>query len=155
MKMGSQGLSMPGESRVIEKNLNRAVYWIEALVAVILVLLTLLALIGLSVAVWQVAANGLALPPAQFTRVVSLVLEVFILIELFRIAIAYMTHRNVIPTVLEAALVAVARKFVIFEPGANFIAYAGGHAALLLAVAISWWLLSRAQACAIVQTEQS
>ncbi len=55
------------------------------------------------------------LTTVQFNKLIGLVLEVFILVELFRIAVAYMKHENVIPTVLEAALVAVARKFVVFE----------------------------------------
>ena len=76
-------------------------------------------------------------------------LQVFILVELFRIAIAYMKHENVIPTVLEAALVAVARKFVVFEgtSGLEYVLAAVGLSALLLAVAISWWLLTKSRAC--------
>jgi uncharacterized membrane protein (DUF373 family) len=131
---------------VNEKHLNRGIYYIELVVAVILVLLTVLAVVALVFEVWGVITTTFALTPAQFTGVISLVLEVFILIELFRIALAYMAHRNVIPTVLEAALVAIARKFVVFEPGADFLAYATGHAVLLLAVAVSWWLLHRSRA---------
>lgn len=134
-----------------EKWLSKAIYWIEVVVAAILVLLTILALWGLVLGVQNVVVNSVALTPAEFTSVISLVLEVFILIELFRIALAYMSHKNVIPTVLEAALVAIARKFVVFEPGDDFLAYAAGHAVLLLAVAISWWLLSRANACEMVE----
>ena len=130
-----------------EKLMNRAVYLIELIVAGALVLLSVMALVGLGLAVWQVITDSIALTPAHFTEVISLVLEVFILIELFRIALAYMSHRNVIPTVLEAALVAVARKFVVFEGKENFLEYAAGHALLLVGVAISWWLLQRANAC--------
>lgn len=133
-----------------EKYLNKSIYAIELVVAVILVLLTVLAVVALVFEVWGVITTTFALTPGQFTGVISLVLEVFILIELFRIALAYMAHRNVIPTVLEAALVAIARKFVVFEPGGDYLAYAAGHAALLLAVAVSWWLLSRARACEMV-----
>lgn len=133
-------------ARVKEKYLNRAIYYIEVFVAVILVILTVLAVFALMFEVWDVATTTFALTPGQFTGVITLVLEVFILIELFRIALAYMAHRNVIPTVLEAALVAIARKFVVFEPGPDYLAYALGHAALLIAVAVSWWLLHRSSA---------
>ncbi len=82
----------------------------------------------------------------EFTRVISTALERFIVIELFRIALAYMNHSNVIPAVLEAALVAVARKFVVFEPKEDYLATALGLAALLLAICISWWLLKKSEA---------
>lgn len=134
---------------MMERYLEKAVLWIEAVVAGILVLLTVLSLVGLFGALYRVATRSLALTPAEFGSVMSVVLEVFILIELFRIALAYMTHKNVIPTVLEAALVAVARKFVVFEPKGDFLQYAAGHAVLIVAIAVSWWFLSRAQACSL------
>lgn len=134
---------------MVDRYLNKAVYVIEVVVAAVLVLLTVLALVGLGIAVYTVVTESFALMPSQFTEVISLVLEVFILIELFRIALAYMLHRNVIPTVLEAALVAVARKFVVFEPHGDFLLYAAGHALLLISVALAWWLLTRAQACTL------
>jgi uncharacterized membrane protein (DUF373 family) len=88
--------------------------------------------------------GGFTIDRTEFTFIISTALEVFIVIELFRIALAYMNHRNVIPTVLEAALVAVARKFVVFEPKDAFLESALGLSALLLAIAVSWWLLKRA-----------
>ena len=62
-----------------------------------------------------------------------------------------MSHENVIPTVLEAALVAVARKFVVFEPTGNYLQASIGLAALLLAVALSWWMLAKSNACELVE----
>ncbi len=132
---------------MVERRLSAAIYLIEVVVAVVLVLLTALALITLAVEVFNITLSGVRLDRADFTAVISTVLEVFILIELFRIAIAYMTHRNVIPTVMEAALVAVARKFVIFEPKGDMLASALGLSSLLVAVAVSWWLLKRSNAC--------
>ncbi len=102
-----------------------------------------LALAGLK---QYVVTTGAALFQADFARLITVILEIFILIELFRIALAYMTHRNVLPTVFEAALVAVARKFVIFETSSNTLQNAAGLALLLLAVAVSWWLLARINA---------
>jgi uncharacterized membrane protein (DUF373 family) len=90
----------------------------------------------------HLSTNGVILVSAEFNRVISTILEVFILVELFRIAVAYMRHDHVIPTVLEAALVAVARKFVVLEPARDFLQLALGLTALLLAVAISWWLIA-------------
>lgn len=129
------------------KWLNRAIIWIEMAVAVALVFLALGALIALGIEMYEVAMGGLALDRTQFNLIIGTVLEIFILVELFRIAIAYMRHENVIPTVLEAALVAIARKFVVFEGKEDFLPVAAGMSALLLAVAVSWWMLARSNAC--------
>jgi uncharacterized membrane protein (DUF373 family) len=136
--------------RVI-KGMHNATLVIEVLVSLVLVLIAGAVLVSLGAEVWNVVLDGVILTSAQFNMLIGLILEVFILIELFRIAVAYMKHENVIPTVLEAALVAVARKFVVFEGSDDYLVHAGGLAALLLAVAISWWLLARSNACELVE----
>jgi uncharacterized membrane protein (DUF373 family) len=105
------------------------------------------AILALGAEMFHLATAGGILTSSEFNRIIGTILEIFILVELFRIAMAYMRHENVIPTVLEAALVAVARKFVVFEGSQNYLQTALGMSALLLAVAISWWMLSRSQAC--------
>jgi uncharacterized membrane protein (DUF373 family) len=132
--------------------LHGAVLVIEVLVAVALTGLAAGALISLGWDMWMMAATRVPLTHNEFTTVMGGVLQVFILVELFRIAIAYMKHDNVIPTVLEAALVAVARKFVVFEgaSGGDYLTSALGLSALLLAVAIAWWLLTKSRACDMV-----
>ncbi len=127
--------------------LHFAILAIEVLVAVALTALAGGALISLAMEMWVMAGAGMPLTHSEFNVVVGGVLQVFILVELFRIAIAYMRHENVIPTVLEAALVAVARKFVVFEGVDNYLQTALGMSALLLAVALSWWLLNQSKAC--------
>jgi len=129
--------------------LNKAIVVIEILVTVALTALAAGALLSLGVEMWDIATNGAILTRSEFNLIISGVLEVFILVELFRIAIAYMRHQNVIPTVLEAALVAVARKFVVFEGGQDYLLTALGMSALLLAVATAWWLLNRTGACSL------
>jgi uncharacterized membrane protein (DUF373 family) len=129
------------------KGLHWATVAIEVLVAIALVALAAGALVALGFEMFHMAANGVALTHTEFTSIISTILEIFILVELFRIAIAYMSHENVIPTVLEAALVAVARKFVVFEPTGDYLKPAIGLAALLLAVAVSWWVLAQSNAC--------
>ena len=128
---------------VILKVLNNAVYVIEVFAAVALVVMTALAAVTLGIQIIGVASTSLAMGSAEFTTLISTILEIFILIELFRIAVAYMTHRNVLPTVFEAALVAVARKFVVFEVGDQTLPKAAALSLLLVAVAVSWWMLAR------------
>ncbi|HET6351163.1 MAG TPA: phosphate-starvation-inducible PsiE family protein [Coriobacteriia bacterium] len=130
--------------------LNYLILGIEVAVAFALVALAGGALVALASEMLHIAGNGVALSRVEFNSIIGTILEIFILVELFRIAIAYMRHRNVIPTVLEAALVAVARKFVVFEGGDNYLNYALGMCALLISVAVSWYLLTRSQACDMV-----
>jgi uncharacterized membrane protein (DUF373 family) len=127
--------------------LHWATVIIEVLVAIALILLAAGAVIELFREMLLLGSSGFALTREEFNMIIGTVLEIFILIELFRIAIVYMRHENVIPTVLEAALVAIARQFVVFEGGTSYLQTALGLAALLIAVAISWWLLSRSNAC--------
>lgn len=131
--------------------LHWAILAIEVLVAVALTALAAGALVSLGMEMWMAAATGHTLTRLEFTNVMAAVLQVFILVELFRIAIAYMKHENVIPTVLEAGLVAVARQFVVFEGGNGLSSLfaALGLAALLIAVAFSWWLLAKANVCSL------
>ena len=131
---------------MIERYLNRFVLALEIAVTVALVVIAAFLVVTLAVQLLGLAADGFVMERDEFTRVISTALEVFIVIELFRIALAYMNHTSVIPTVLEAALVAVARKFVVFEPKEDYLATALGLAALLLAICISWWLLKRSEA---------
>jgi len=129
------------------EGLHWATVIIEVLVAIALVALAGGALVALGSEMFHVAETGVALSHTEFTAIISTILEIFILVELFRIAIAYMRHENVIPTVLEAALVAVARKFVVFEGSGDYLKSSIGLAALLLAVALSWWMLAKSNAC--------
>jgi uncharacterized membrane protein (DUF373 family) len=127
--------------------LDLLVTGVEVLVAVGLVVMALGAIWELAIELFKAGTNGMALSQTDFNLLIGTVLEVFIIVELFRIADAYMRHRNVIPTVLEAALVAVARKFVVFEGAPNYLQYAIGLAVLLLAVAVAWYLLERSEVC--------
>lgn len=123
--------------------MKKAMFWIETVVAIILVALTVLAIVTLCKEVYYVLTHGFYLEGKAFSNVMVAVLDVFILVELFAIALAYVQHKNVIPTVLEAALVAVARKMVIFEYKGAILAYASSYSLMLFTIAITWFLLAR------------
>jgi len=132
---------------VIEKQLKRFVFVLELIVSIALIVVAILLVISLGYSLLHAVTDDLVFGRAEFTALISSVLEVFIVIELFRVALAYLTHRNVVPIVLEAALVAIARKLIVFEPQGDYLMSALGLASLLLAVGLSWWLLSKANAC--------
>jgi uncharacterized membrane protein (DUF373 family) len=127
--------------------LNRGVVIIEGAVAALLLVLAILGVIDILITMFEVASADGFITPEGITRTIDTVLVVFIVIELIRIAVAYMQHKNVIGTVLEAGLVAVVRKIVIFEGGSNALSDALALSALILAVGIAWYLLRRVGIC--------
>lgn len=125
-------------------NLNRVVVYIEGVVTGLLVVLACLGVVDIVIKMLEVSRIEGFMTPEGIARTIDTVLVVFVIIELIRIAIAYMTHKRVIDTVLEAGLVAVVRKLVIFETGEHALQDAMAFAALVLALGVTWYLLNRA-----------
>jgi uncharacterized membrane protein (DUF373 family) len=124
--------------------LDRLVLVIEGAVAALLVVVAAIGVIDVVLAMARLwSAEGL-LSPEAINKVLDAVLVVFIVVELFRIAVAYMQHKNVVGTVLEAGLVAVVRKLVVFEGGSDPLPKALTLAVLVLSVGITWFLLRTA-----------
>jgi uncharacterized membrane protein (DUF373 family) len=117
--------------------------WLERALAAILVVLILLAVIGLGVETFRAIEGHGYLEGEELLVLVESVLSIFVLIELFSIAIAYMRGKSVVRTVLEASLVAVARKLVAFEPREQALGKGAALAALFLAISTGWFLLAR------------
>jgi len=148
-RFGDHRAGILGKERkagVTEKLLDKVVMALEIMVSAALVIIAALLVVSLAIQIAEVVTSGFEFGRTEFTRVISTALEVFIVIGLIRIALAYMKKTDVIPTVFEAALVAVARKFVVFEPTEDYLQAAFGLAALMLAIGISWWLLRRTDA---------
>ncbi len=78
---------------------------------------------------------------------IKAVLDVFIVVELFRITVAYVRHSAVVPTVLETALVVAAREVVVIEAGTKEPLVGLALAGILVAIGVTWWLLRSAGAC--------
>ena len=123
--------------------LDRVTWYVEAILAGLLVVLALIGVVDVVISLVEVARDPGFVTPEGILRVIDTVLIVFIVIELIRIAVAYMNHQNVVGTVLEAGLVAVVRKLVVFELGAEALEKAAAIAILVLALGITWYLLRR------------
>lgn len=126
---------------------NRLIVYIEGLVVVLLTVLAALGVVDILIKMLEVTRADGFMTAEGITRTIDTVLVVFVVIELIRTALAYMRHEDVVGTVLEAGLVAVVRKLVIFESGADALPRALALAALILAVGITWYLLRRARLC--------
>ena len=80
---------------------------------------------------------------AELELMISDLLLTFIAIELMRIALAYIRGVNVLPTVIEAGLVAVIRQVVLFHPKENVLAQASALAILAISLGLVSYLLSK------------
>ena len=119
---------------------------IEYFVAAVLVLMAAAGAFALAYAVYGIIAGGITHLADSFIQVLDFTLLVFVIAELFKIALAYIRHDEVIPTVMEAGLVAVARKIVVLDthiPAMDLLAKCGAYGILLVAVGLTWYLLSR------------
>jgi uncharacterized membrane protein (DUF373 family) len=120
---------------------------LEWAVAALLVVMTLWGVVALAVLIFASIWNhAITTKPGTYIEIIDATLVVFIVIELFRVAVAYVQHRDVVPTVMEAALVAVARKVLVIDPGidAQQLLWKGvGLGVLILAIGATWYLLRR------------
>lgn len=125
---------------------QRAMTLIEWVVAATLIVLAVVATLRLVLEFWSIGplvGSGVN----AFTTILDATLLVFVIAELFKIALAYIRHEDVIPTVMEAALVAVARKVVVLdvhEAPLSVLMRSGALGLLLLTLGTAWYLLSRA-----------
>lgn len=128
---------------------DRLVVYIEGVVVGLLTILAVLGVVDIVVKMLEVTRADGFMTPEGITRTIDTVLVVFIVIELIRIAMSYMNHQDVVGTVLEAGLVAVVRKLVIFESGDDVLPKAAALGILILSVGITWFLLRKAQLCGV------
>lgn len=128
--------------------LERAVDWVETVIAAVLALI-----IVIIVASVTYKATGLVTDfphdEALLSSLMKSVLDVFIVVELFRITVAYVRHSNVLSTVLETALVVAAREVVVIEAGAKNPMAGLAVAGIMVSIGVTWWLLSRAGAVTV------
>ncbi len=132
------------------KVMHVAVDALERAIALLLVVIAALGAVDLVVEMFNAVSDKGYLTPDSILRVLDSVLVVFIVIELFNIALAYMKRKNVIATVMEAGLVAVVRKLVIFETNADasyVLMKAAALGILILAIGLTWFLLRRSGVC--------
>lgn len=129
----------------MKERLEKAIYYLELVAAVLLVALAVVALGGVVLAIWEGTVDyHTFFGTSHLIEIVDKILVFFIVVELFRIALAYMRKKGVVVTVLEAALVAIARKLVVFvEVETGALEKAITLTILTLAIGITWFLLAK------------
>jgi uncharacterized membrane protein (DUF373 family) len=116
---------------------------LEILTVLIMAVLSVLALAGIVVEI-----PALAHPPFLDAPRLSLLLDhllaVFVLIELLVVAVAFLRGTDRVRRIFEASLVALARKLISTET--MTLAKTGSLAMLLVAVGVTWFLISKGEA---------
>lgn len=114
----------------------------EAVIAFLLAILVFVGIAYLAIQFWEtIIVDFPKLGSHSIHKVLDLALIIFITIELFRIAIAYMEKEGVLLIVIEAAFVAVSRKFVLYEYKLTGLNEAIALSILLIALAITYFAL--------------
>ncbi len=115
---------------------------LEGAMVAALAALVLLAFLGL-----LMEFPALIRPPflgaEQLARVLDDILAVFILLELLATAVAYIKGTGMVRRIMEAMLVALARKLISLDLAATSVDKAAALALLLVAIGVSWLLIAR------------
>ena len=138
------------------ERMHRIVQLLERVLIVLLLVMAALAIVEVAFELYGAATGPGFLPPDAVLNVLDAVLVVFIIIELVNTAFAYIARKNVVGTVLEAGLVAVVRKLIIFDTNvtASYVLMKGaGLAVLIFAIGVTWYLLRRSSTAPIEPTD--
>lgn len=117
-----------------------AVVMAEVIIAGIMVVLVFLGVGYLIISLFNAMSGGFQFDHDALIKLLDIALIVFIIIELFRITLAYITGEHVMPTVIEAAFVAVGRKIVLYEYKIDGFYGAMALAALMLVIAVAHYV---------------
>lgn len=122
--------------------------FLELLTALVLVVLFAIGLYDLVVNIWaEIQSGGIS----QIDRVVDFidtVLVLLIIVEVFRTVIAFSRDETIVRIIIDASLVAVARKVIGFRPDqypttTDLFINASAIAILLLSVIIAFYIIQR------------
>lgn len=134
------GSAEPSESSVSEELIQRLVgvsevgiELLEVATAVVLVGLLLIGVFDLVVRIVESIISGEAAEIENVVAFIDTVLLLLIIAEVFRTVIAFAREQSVVRVIVDAALVAVARKIISFRPDT----YASSQEALVSAVVIA------------------
>lgn len=110
------------------------------------VLLAIVALLGIA-SFGAELVRDFSLRKETLAEWVDFALLLFVIIELMRIAQAYLRETALLPLVFEAVLVAIARKVIAFDTERpDFFIEAIALALLFIATAVTWAVLRKAHA---------
>jgi uncharacterized membrane protein (DUF373 family) len=96
---------------------ERVMKWLELGAAYILVALFTIGVFDLGLTLYELLVSGEFTDPNAVIDVLDTVLVLLIIVEVYQTAVAFSRDEPVVRIVINAALIAVARKIISFRPG--------------------------------------
>ena len=106
---------------------------VEIVAAYVLVFLFAVGVFDLGLTIGDLILSGGITDTTAVVNLVDTVLLLFILVEVYRTVVAYTREESVLRIVIVTAVIAVARRVIVFKPGD----YASAEAALFTAVGLA------------------
>jgi len=125
------------------QRLVRTVTLIQFIILGLLVLLLFLGIVNFVFNLFTFLHGYLYLTAKEIHQLLDIVLVLFIVIELFRITLAYAYGKEILQVVFEAGFVAVVRKMVLYEYIDYGIWGAVALAVLLFAIIVAYFLIGK------------
>ena len=126
---------------------ERIMRWLEMGAAYFLVALFAIGVFDLGLSLYELLVSGEFTDPNAVIDLIDTVLLLLIIVEVFQTVVAFSRNEPVIRIVINAALIAIARKVISYRPGeyasVDEAFVAAGSFALLLAVLILAFLVIR------------
>jgi uncharacterized membrane protein (DUF373 family) len=129
-------------------NSERIMRWLEMGAAYFLVALFAIGVFDLGLSLYELLVSGRFTDPDAVIDLIDTVLLLLIIVEVFQTVIAFSRNEPVIRIVINAALIAIARKVISYRPGEYqsieeaFVA-AGSFTLLLAVLVLAFFVIRR------------
>ena len=133
------------KDRLLDLSAN-SIHFAEFLIIVFLVILTFIGIAYLFSQLYIGLTQHGLLDEKAIYHFINIVLVIFIIVEIFRIAVAYLVEEGVFYAVVEAALVAVGRQIVIYKYSSSGIYGAIALSILMLVLVGATYVFHRSRA---------
>lgn len=123
---------------------------LELATAAIMVALFAIGVFDLGLKLWTLVVEGTYTDPGKVIKVIDTALLLLIIVEIYRTVVAYIEDLNILPLVVNVALIAMARKIISFRTS-KFAAYddallaAAAYGLLMLVLVVTFYLVHHVQ----------
>ena len=123
---------------------------LEFITALITIGLFVIGVFDLGLKIYDLLVTGNFTQPDKVVKVIDTALLLLIIVEIYRTIIAYVEDLNILPIVLNVALIAMARKIISFRAGKydtamEALTTAGSYGTLMLILVAAFYLTHRVQ----------
>ena len=130
---------------------ERILRFVEYIASIVLIGLFAIGVFDLIIEIYELMRSGSILNPESVINLIDTVLLLFIIVELHKTVVAYATEKGlnkVVTIVVYTAIIAVARKFIIFRTGEyqsveQALFAAGSYGLIAVTLAILMYALNR------------